>query len=51
MRVDTGCIVAFQLLWPMTFSMSEKSNRRSSGGGAVLVHPEGPGRIWLQSLP
>ncbi len=52
LRIDTGCIVAFepQIEYPI-----ERAARASSmafgGEGLFLATPKGSGQVWLQSLP
>lgn len=52
LRIDTGCIVAFE---PQIEYSIEKAGRATSmlfgGEGLFLATLRGSGRIWLQSLP
>lgn len=52
LRVDTGCIVAFE---PQIEYSIERAGRASSmmfgGEGLFLATLRGAGRVWLQSLP
>ena len=52
MRIDTGCIVAFQP--QIQYSIERAGNLRSmvlGGEGLFLATLTGVGRVWLQSLP
>ena len=52
LRVDTGCLVAFEP--GVNYSVEKAGNLRSmvfGGEGAFLATLSGSGRIWLQSLP
>lgn len=52
LRVDTGCIVAFQP--SVDFDIQYVGKLKSalfSGEGLFFATLTGPGRIWLQSLP
>ncbi len=52
LRVDTGCIVAFQP--QIQYSIERAGNLRSmvlGGEGLFLATLTGVGRVWLQSLP
>ena len=51
-RVDTGCIVAFQP--SVTYDIEYVGKLKSAifgGEGLFFATMRGPGRIWLQSLP
>ena len=52
LRVDTGCIVAFE---PQIEYSIERAGRASTmvfgGEGLFLATLRGAGRVWLQSLP
>jgi len=52
LRVDTGCIVAFQpsVRYDIRFVGKVKS-ALFGGEGLFFATIEGPGRVWLQSLP
>src|SRR3954467_9907440 len=51
-RVDTGCIVAFQPTVDYDIQMVGKIKTAIFGGeGLFFATLRGPGRIWLQSLP
>lgn len=52
MRVDTGCIVAFQpsVQYDISFVGGFK-NTLFGGEGLFFATLTGPGRLWLQSLP
>ena len=52
LRVDTGCIVAFQptVNYDIKYIGSIKSSL-FGGEGLFFATLQGPGRIWLQSLP
>lgn len=52
LRVDTGCVAAFQPT--VDFDIQFVGNLKSalfSGEGLFLARLTGPGRVWLQSLP
>ena len=52
MRVDTGCIVAFQA--QVNFDIQYVGGIKSAlfgGEGLFFATLRGPGRVWLQSLP
>lgn len=52
LRVDTGCLVAFEPT--ITYSIERAGNLKSmvfGGEGLFLTTLTGTGRIWLQSLP
>ncbi len=52
LRIDTGCIVAFEP--QITYSIERAGNLRSmvfGGEGIFLATLQGAGRVWLQSLP
>ncbi|MGQ5522488.1 TIGR00266 family protein [Chitinimonas sp. PSY-7] len=52
LRVDTGCVVAFQP--SVDFDIQYVGNVKSalfSGEGLFFATLRGPGKIWLQSLP
>jgi uncharacterized protein (TIGR00266 family) len=52
MRVDTGCVVAFQPTVDYDIQFVGKVKSAVFGGeGLFFVTLRGPGRIWLQSLP
>jgi uncharacterized protein (TIGR00266 family) len=52
MRVDTGCIVAFQPTVDYNIEFVGKIKSALFGGeGLFFATLRGPGRIWLQSLP
>jgi uncharacterized protein (AIM24 family) len=52
MRVDTGCIVAFQPTVDYNIEYIGKIKSALFGGeGLFFATLRGPGRIWLQSLP
>jgi uncharacterized protein (TIGR00266 family) len=52
LRVDTGCIVAFQAGVEYDIQMIRKVKSMLFGGeGLFFATLRGPGRIWLQSLP
>jgi uncharacterized protein (TIGR00266 family) len=52
MRVDTGCVVAFQPSVDYDIQFVGKVKSAVFGGeGLFFVTLKGPGRIWLQSLP
>jgi uncharacterized protein (TIGR00266 family) len=51
-RVDTGCLVAFQRSVSYDVKMVEGVGNMFLGGeGLFLAHLSGPGTVWLQSLP
>src|SRR5689334_17494473 len=51
-RVDTGCIVAFQPSVDYDIQMvGGVKSALFGGGGLFFATLRGPGRIWLQSLP
>ena len=51
-RVDTGCIVAFQPSVDYDIQYVGKIKSALFGGeGLFFATLKGPGRIWLQSLP
>ena len=51
-RVDTGCIVAFQPSVNYDIQYVGKIKSALFGGeGLFFATLRGPGRIWLQSLP
>jgi len=52
LRVDTGCIVAFQpsVAYDIQF-VSKVKTALFGGEGLFFATLRGPGRIWLQSLP
>jgi uncharacterized protein (TIGR00266 family) len=52
LRVDTGCIVGFQP--SITYDIQRAGNIKSmlfGGEGFFFATLQGPGRVWLQSLP
>ncbi len=52
LRVDTGCIVAFQPTVDYDIQSSAGSRRRCSAAkGCSSPRCAGPGKVWLQSLP
>ena len=52
LRVDTGCIVAFQPQVEFDIQFVGKIKSALFGGeGLFFATLRGPGRIWLQSLP
>jgi uncharacterized protein (TIGR00266 family) len=52
LRVDTGCIVAFQPTVDYDIQFVGKVKTALFGGeGMFFARLRGPGRIWLQSLP
>jgi uncharacterized protein (AIM24 family) len=51
-RVDTGCIVAFQQTVDYDIQYVGKIKSALFGGeGLFFATLRGPGRVWLQSLP
>jgi len=52
LRVDTGCVVAFQpsVQFDIQFVGSVKT-ALFGGEGLFFATLRGPGRVWLQSLP
>lgn len=52
LRVDTGCIVAFQPTIDYDIQFVGKIKSALFGGeGLFFATLRGPGRVWLQSLP
>lgn len=52
LRVDTGCLVAFETSVDYDIRMVPGMKNKLFGGeGLFLAHLTGPGRVWLQSLP
>lgn len=52
LRVDTGCLVAFEKSVDYDIQMVPGIRNKLFGGeGLFFVHLTGPGRVWLQSLP
>jgi uncharacterized protein (TIGR00266 family) len=52
LRVDTGCLVAFQPSVQYTIEMvSGIKNKLFGGEGLFFVRLTGPGKVWLQTLP
>jgi len=52
LRVDTGCIVAFES--QLDYDIEKAGNMKSmlfGGEGLFLATLQGTGRVWLQSLP
>jgi uncharacterized protein (TIGR00266 family) len=52
LRVDTGCIVAFEST--IDYNIERAGNLKSmifGGEGLFVATLKGPGRVWLQSLP
>jgi uncharacterized protein (AIM24 family) len=52
LRVDTGCIVAFEST--INYDIARAGNLKSmifGGEGLFLATLQGTGRVWLQSLP
>ena len=52
LRVDTGCLVAFEPT--VEYAIERAGNLKSQffgGGGLFLATLQGTGRVWLQSLP
>jgi uncharacterized protein (AIM24 family) len=52
LRVDTGCVVAFEQ--SIDFDIQQAGNLRSmvfGGEGLFLATLRGTGRVWLQSMP
>ena len=52
LRIDTGCIVAFEPQIEFSIERAGRSSTMFLGGeGLFLATLEGTGRVWLQSLP
>jgi uncharacterized protein (AIM24 family) len=52
LHVDTGCVVAFESSVNMTIEQAGNIKTALFGGeGLFFAILEGPGKIWLQSLP
>ena len=52
LRVDTGCIVAFQPSVEYDIQFVGRIKSALFGGeGLFFATLKGPGRVWLQSLP
>lgn len=52
LRVDTGCVVAYQPTVDFNIEMVKGIKSKFFGGeGLFFATLRGPGRIWLQSLP
>jgi uncharacterized protein (TIGR00266 family) len=52
LRVDTGCLVAFEKTVDYDIQMVPGIRNKLFGGeGLFFVRLQGPGRVWLQSLP
>jgi uncharacterized protein (TIGR00266 family) len=52
LRVDTGCLVAFEKTVDYDIQMVPGVRNKLFGGeGLFFVRLQGPGRVWLQSLP
>jgi uncharacterized protein (AIM24 family) len=52
LRIDTGCIVAFQPSVDFSIQYVGKLKTAMFGGeGLFFATLRGPGRVWLQSLP
>ena len=52
LRVDTGCVVAFEPQIEFSIEKAGKASTMLFGGeGLFLATLEGSGRVWLQSLP
>ena len=52
LRVDTGCLVAFQTSVDYDIQMVPGLKNKLFGGeGIFFVALRGPGRVWLQTLP
>ncbi len=52
LKVDTGCLVAFQP--SVSFELRQAGNIKTAlfgGEGVFFAELRGPGRVWLQSLP
>lgn len=52
LRVDTGCLVAFQST--VDYDIQRAGNLKSmvlGGEGLLLATLRGKGKVWLQSLP
>lgn len=52
LQVDTGCVVAFEPA--VNFNIEQAGNIKTAlfgGEGFFFANLEGPGKIWLQSLP
>ena len=52
LRVDTGCLVAFEPT--ITYDIERAGDLKSmffGGEGLFLATLQGTGRVWLQSLP
>lgn len=52
MHIDTGCIVAYEP--SVDFNIVTAGGLKSQlfgGEGVFLAHLQGPGKVWLQSLP
>ena len=52
LRVDTGCLVAFEST--INYDIEQAGNMRSmlfGGEGLFVATLQGHGRVWLQSLP
>ena len=52
LRVDTGCVVAYQPTVDFDIEYVGKLKSALFGGeGVFFAHLTGPGKVWLQSLP
>lgn len=52
LRVDTGCLVAFEASVDYDIQMVPGIKNKLFGGeGLFFVHLRGPGAVWLQTLP
>ena len=52
LRVDTGCVVAFQPSVDFDIEYVGKLKSALFGGeGVFFARLTGPGKVWLQSLP
>ena len=52
LRVDTGCLVAFQKTVSYDIQWVKGIKNKLFGGeGLFYAHLRGPGTVWLQTLP
>ena len=51
LRVDTGCVVAFQPAWTDIEYVGKLKSALFGSEGLFFRHPDRAGHVWLQSLP
>ena len=51
LKVDTGCVAAYEQSVQMDIEMVRGFKNILFGGGLFLTTLQGPGRVWLQTMP